>query len=66
MCTINSQKIIVASKCSQKTTVKISYHLTMYNILNKNDKLAKSILVKIVNPIEKCQAIDSIFFLASS
>ena len=62
MCTINSQKIIVASKCTQQTTVKISYHLNMYNVLYKNDKLARPILVKIVNPIEKCQTIDFIFF----
>ena len=34
----------------------------MYNILYKNDKLAGPILVKIVNPIEKCQTIDYIFF----
>ena len=52
MCTINSHKIIIASQCSQQTTVKISYHLDMYNIICKNDKLARSILVKIVNPIK--------------
>ena len=62
---INSQKITVGSECYQKTTVKVSCHLTMYNILYKNDKLARSILEKIVNPIEKCQATDYIFFLAS-
>ena len=38
----------------------------MYNILYKNDKLARFILVKIVNPIEKCQKTYIIFFLASS
>ena len=65
MCTINSQKITVASKCSQQTAVKISYHLNMHNILYKNDKLARSILVKIVNPIKKFQRIDYIFFLDS-
>ena len=65
MCTINSHNIIVASNCSQQATIKISYHLNMYNILYKNDKLAKSVLVKIVNPIEKCQTTDYIFFLAS-
>ena len=31
----------------------------------KNDKLARFILVKIVIPIEMCQTIDFIFFLAS-
>ena len=66
MCTINSHNITVASKCHQQTNVKFSSHLTMYNILNKNDKLPRPILVKIVNPIEKCQTIDYIFFLASS
>ena len=65
MCTINSHKITVTSQCSQQATVKISYHLDMYNILCKNDKLARSILVKIVIPIEKCQTTDYIFFLAS-
>ena len=45
--------------------MKISYDLDMYNIPYKNNKLARPILVKIVNPIEKCQIIDSIFFLAS-
>ena len=49
MCTITSQTFTVASKCSQQTTIKISYHLNMYNILYKNDKLARSILMKIVN-----------------
>ena len=48
-----------------KTTVKVSCHFTMYNILYKNDKLAIPILVKIVNPIEKCQTTNYIFFLAS-
>ena len=62
MCIVNSQKITVWSKCSQQATVKISYHLNMYNILYKNDKLARFILVKIVNPIEKCQTTDYIFF----
>ena len=61
MCTINSHKITVASQCSQQTTVKISYHWDMYIILYKNDKLARFILVKIVNPIEKCQTTDFIF-----
>ena len=65
MCIINSQKITVASKCYQKTTVKVSCHFNMYNILYKNDKLEMPILVKIVNPIEKCQTTDYIFFLAS-
>ena len=65
MCTINSHKITVVSKSSQKTTVKILYHLNMYNILYKNDKLARPIFMKIVNPIEKCQTTDYIFFLAS-
>ena len=62
MCTINPQKITVAFKYSQQNTVKISYHLNMYNILYKNDKLARSVLVEIVNPIEKCQTTDYIFF----
>ena len=66
MCSINSQKTTVASKCSQQTTIKISYHLNMYNILYKNDNLVRFILVKIVNPIEKYQTIDYIFFLALS
>ena len=61
MCTINSQKITVAYKCSQQTTVTVSYHFNMHNILYKNDKLARPILVKIVNPIEKCQTTDYIF-----
>ena len=65
MCTINSQKITVAFKFSQQTTIKISCHLTMYNILYKNDKLEMPILVKIVNPIEKCQTTDYISLLAS-
>ena len=65
MCIINSQKITVGSECYQKTTVKVSCHLTMYNILYKNDKLAMPILVKIVNPKEKCQTTDYIFLLAS-
>ena len=65
MCTINSHKLTVDSQCSQQTTVKSSYHLDMYNILCKNDKLALPILVKIVNPIEKCQTIDYISFQAS-
>ena len=64
MCIINSYKVTVASKCSHQTTVKISYYLDMYNILCKNDKLARVILAKIVNPIEKCQTTDYIFFLA--
>ena len=61
MYTINSQKITVASKCSQQTTVKISYHLNMYNILYKNDRQSRSILMKIDNPIEKCQTTDYVF-----
>ena len=65
MCTINSHKIKVASQCSQQSTMKFSYHLHMYNILYKNDKLARVISAKIVNPIEKRQTIDSIFLLAS-
>ena len=36
----------------------------MYNILCKNDKLARVILVKMENPIEKCQATGYIIFLA--
>ena len=52
MCTVNSHKITVASKCSQQTTVNVSYHLDMYNIPLKNDKLARFIFVKIVKPIE--------------
>ena len=66
MCTINSQKSTVASKCYEETTVEISNHLNMYTILYKNDKLARFILVKIVNPIEKFETRDYIFFLASS
>ena len=62
MCTINSHKITVDSKCSQQTTVKFSSHITMCNILYKNDKLARPILVKIVNPIENCQTTDYIYF----
>ena len=62
MFTINSYTITVASQCSQQATVKISYHLHMYRILYKNDKLARSILVKIVNHIEKCQTTDYIYF----
>ena len=62
----NSQKITMSSKCSQQTTVEISYHWNMYNILYKNDNLARFNLVKIVKPIEKCQTTDFIFFLASS
>ena len=62
MCTINSHKITVASQCSQQTIVQSSYHLHMYNILCKNNKLASPILVKIVNPIEKCQTTDYMFF----
>ena len=65
MCIINSQKITVAYKCYQQTTVKVSCHFTKYNILYKNNKLARSILVKIVNHTEKCQTTDYIFFLAS-
>ena len=53
MCAINSTKIRVASKCSQYPTVQISCHLNTYGILYKNDKLARFILVKIVNPKEK-------------
>jgi len=37
----------------------------MYDILYKNDKPARFILVKIVTPIEKCHATNLIFFLAS-
>ena len=62
MCTINSQKNIVASKFSQLATVQISYHLNMCSILYKKDNLASFILVKIVNPIEKCQTIDLYLF----
>ena len=65
MCIINSQNITVASKYYQQTTVKVSCHVIMYNILYKNDKLEMPILVKIVNPIEKCQTTDYISFLAS-
>ena len=36
-----------------------------YSHLYKNDKLQRLILAKIVNPIEKCQTTDLIFFLAS-
>ena len=61
MCIINSQKITLTSKCYHKTTVKVSYHFNMYNLLYKNDKPARSILAKIVNPIEKCQTTDYIF-----
>ena len=61
MCIINSQKIIVAYKFPQYTTVKVSYHFNMYNLLYKNDKPARSILAKIVNHIEKCQTTDYIF-----
>ena len=58
MCIINSHKFTVPYQCYQKTTVKVSCHLTKYNILYKNDKLARPILMEIVNPIEKYQTIN--------
>ena len=65
MCTVNSQKITVTSKCYQQTTVKVSCHFTKQNILYKNDKAQRLKISKIENPSEKCQAIDFLFFLAS-
>ena len=55
----------MAYLCPQKSTIQISCHLDKYNHLNKNDKLHRLILAKIVKPIEMCQTIDFIFFLAS-
>ena len=51
--------------CLQKSTVQISCQLDKYSPLLKNDKLLRFILAKIVLPIEKCQATDFIFLLAS-
>ena len=45
--------------------MQISCQLDKYSPLYKNDKLLRFIVAKIVEPIEKCQAIDFIFFLAS-
>ena len=47
-CTINSDKITVACLYPQKSTVQISCYFDKYSHPNKNDKLHRLILAKIV------------------